>query len=381
VDDLLLRPMLDVLTSGAGSAPLARLLDVAAQISGAPACAILLQHHMDHFVIAARGFPALHRGASHPGSKAFNQIFDGPIEIGDAQKLSSIARSPGLHPWAWIASVPVPLPAIPYQVALVCADTRPGQVRGDDRMQRLTTLAAVAADEMVLASLIAAQSAQIETVLAEFAVKASERVGAEAVRPMTPPMVAALHAPPLLPPHNTNHAVVDFLDSTLITSVRLLHRNPVSYHATRRWRAPIKKWQLLAIKSLKQSRDPALIDLAAGELAGAAMRLFGPGAITGVAAVPCGNSGPDCFARLLGIAVAQRLQVESLHAFNDLAVCGASHPRRNAARPRMQLRQEPSGSILLIDDVATSGAHIAEATALLRSGATSVFPLVWLADA
>jgi len=36
--------------------------------------------------------------------------------------------------------------------------------------------------------------------------------------------------------------------------------------------------------------------------------------------------------------------------------------------------------VLLIDDVATSGAHIEEAAMLLRAAAPAVLPLVWIAD-
>ena len=44
------------------------------------------------------------------------------------------------------------------------------------------------------------------------------------------------------------------------------------------------------------------------------------------------------------------------------------------------LRTAPTVPILLIDDVATSGAHIEEAAVLLRAAAPAVLPLVWIAD-
>jgi predicted amidophosphoribosyltransferase len=84
----------------------------------------------------------------------------------------------------------------------------------------------------------------------------------------------------------------------------------------------------------------------------------------------------------LAAAVAKRLNLPHIAAFADLPRTGGSHPRGNTRRPAMQLTQPVTEPVLLIDDVATSGAHLAEAAiALKEGGAPAVLPLVWIADA
>jgi len=74
------------------------------------------------------------------------------------------------------------------------------------------------------------------------------------------------------------------------------------------------------------------------------------------------------------------LGVDLIEAFAPLPEGGASHPTKNARRPTMKLAVQPDVPVLLIDDVATSGAHIEEASMLLRKSAPAVLPMVWIAD-
>lgn len=169
-----------------------------------------------------------------------------------------------------------------------------------------------------------------------------------------------------------------FLLNTLVRQPRLAARKQVSYHTLRRWRGPIKDYQIEALKALKKVPPQAFVDSVAGELLDAADQLFGKGTFDAVVAVPCGHSGPDCLARKLASSVATLAGLPHVEAFEPLAVTGSSHPRTNARRAAMKIRSTVTGRVLLIDDVASSGAHLAEATELLRRSGATVFPLAWI---
>lgn len=174
--------------------------------------------------------------------------------------------------------------------------------------------------------------------------------------------------------------VSEFLLSTLIRQKRLLRRGPVAYHALARWRSAVKDTQLAALKALKRDPGDMFLAAVADEMVKAAGTLFGRETFQAVAHVPCGNSGPNCLAARLSALIAVRLGVKLIDAFEVLPPSGGSHPRGNVRRASMVLKNAPSVPVLLIDDVATSGAHVEEAATLLRATAPAVLPLVWIAD-
>ncbi len=58
---------------------------------------------------------------------------------------------------------------------------------------------------------------------------------------------------------------------------------------------------------------------------------------------------------------------------------GSSHPKTNAKRAPMRLAAPVEGPVLLVDDVATSGRHIEEASLLLRAQtAGAVLAVAWI---
>lgn len=174
--------------------------------------------------------------------------------------------------------------------------------------------------------------------------------------------------------------VSEFLLSTLIRQKRLLRRGPVAYHALVRWRSAVKDTQIAALKALKKDPGELFLASVADEMVTAAGTLFGRETFQAVTHVPCGNSGPDCLAAKLAKLIAARLGVAFIDAFEALPPSGGSHPRGNVRRAGMVLREAPTVPVLLIDDVATSGAHVEEAAMLLRATAPAVLPLVWIAD-
>lgn len=174
--------------------------------------------------------------------------------------------------------------------------------------------------------------------------------------------------------------ISDFLLSTLLWQKRLLRRGPVSYHALSRWRATIKDTQIAAVKALKRDPGGYFLDQLTDRMVAAATALFGRDTYQAVVPVPCGNSGPRCLSERLARKVADRLGLPFVEAFEPLPALSSSHPRQNTRRTRMVLKEPLQVPVLLIDDIATSGAHIEEAALLLHGSCPAVLPLVWIAD-
>ena len=180
-------------------------------------------------------------------------------------------------------------------------------------------------------------------------------------------------------PHDEAPGVVErFLMQTLISQPRVLSRGNVSYHVLKRWRKSVKNEQIAALKSVKKVHNEAFENAIAEEMSSWCRRAFGATAFSNVVAVPCGHSGSDCLSLRIGRKIAQQLNLQFDDAFEPLQVTGSSHPKTNVRRPKMKLRQVPVGPVLLIDDVATSGAHIEEAASALRNHGVAVISLAWI---
>lgn len=169
-----------------------------------------------------------------------------------------------------------------------------------------------------------------------------------------------------------------FLMETLISQPRVLSRGNVSYHALKRWRKSVKSEQMTALKSIKKVPNEAFENAIAEEMSSWCRRAFGATAFSNVVAVPCGHSGSDCLSRRIGGKIAQLLNLQFAEAFAPLQVSGSSHPKTNLKRPKLKLLHVPVGPILLIDDVATSGAHIEEAVNALRDHEIAVISMAWI---
>jgi len=171
-----------------------------------------------------------------------------------------------------------------------------------------------------------------------------------------------------------------FLDETLIRAQRLNRRNQTSYLGVRRWRSAIKQHQIAALRALKSDPPTAFVDAVVAELADAVRTVYGTPEICVVVPVPCGHSGPSCLSSRLAQGLADVLGVTMVDAFNPIDVAkGSSHPRTNGARPLMRLAIPVNKSVILVDDVASSGSHIDEAATLLRRTAPAVWSVAWIA--
>jgi predicted amidophosphoribosyltransferase len=80
----------------------------------------------------------------------------------------------------------------------------------------------------------------------------------------------------------------------------------------------------------------------------------------------------------IGRAVGAKLGLPVVHLFKSVPLKGTSHPKKNARRPPLTLLEAPRRPTLVIDDVATSGAHLEQAVKLLRPTAGMVFAVAWI---
>jgi hypoxanthine-guanine phosphoribosyltransferase len=189
--------------------------------------------------------------------------------------------------------------------------------------------------------------------------------------------------PPVAAPVGTDAVgpVSQFLLETLISAQRLYRHHETNYIGLRKWRTAIKPHQIAALRALKTEPSEAFVTAVAAEMAGAIRSVYGTVESCVVVPVPCGSSGPDCFTCRLATAVAAQLGIAKVEAFAPIATPrGSSHPRRNIRRPAMKLLQPVNQSVILIDDVVTSGSHIDEAATLLRASAPQVWPVAWIAS-
>ncbi len=160
----------------------------------------------------------------------------------------------------------------------------------------------------------------------------------------------------------------DFLLETLVRRRALRSRNGVSYVTLRSWRQPVREHQIKALRAIKRLRPDAIAAEIAAEIADDVSALFGAGGFRAVVPMPCGHSGPEtCLSAAIARSLARILSLPVAHALAMSQEPGSSHPKTNAKRAPMRLAAPVEGPVLLVDDVATSGRHIEEASQLLRS--------------
>jgi hypothetical protein len=179
---------------------------------------------------------------------------------------------------------------------------------------------------------------------------------------------------PLVPGEPTSRFLVD----TLVRRQVLKTRNDLFYITTRAWSSPIKAHQIKALRALKKSPPPDLVAAAADDIATAARRIYGTPMLNCVVPVPCGHSRGECFSELLARAVAERLEIDYVAAFERRVRPGTSHPKKSAALPPLVQKQAVRGTALLVDDLATSGRHLEQASEALRKSCKHVVALAWI---
>jgi hypothetical protein len=166
---------------------------------------------------------------------------------------------------------------------------------------------------------------------------------------------------------------------SLVYRPMIFRRNDVGWIAACAWRAAAKVDDIAALKRAKRELDRRLIDGAAELVAALVQQLCGDRAADAITSVPCGHSRrADCLGKQIAQAVAEAFGLPFLQVFADRPCSGVSHPKEFAKLPALQRIADPHPSMILVDDLATSGWHVEESlTTLRRLGASaSAFVLI-----
>jgi len=171
----------------------------------------------------------------------------------------------------------------------------------------------------------------------------------------------------------------DTLLASLLPRPTLFQRNQVRWIAACAWRTQLKSQGLAALKTAKQELDPSLVAEGAAAIVQLIREIYGPKPVGAITCIPCGHSRrPDCFGKQLAQVAARNMELPFLQVFADRPCPGASHPRQSIGLPPLQRIADPPRSMILIDDLATSGRHIEESMLALRDLGVAVSSLVWI---
>lgn len=159
----------------------------------------------------------------------------------------------------------------------------------------------------------------------------------------------------------------------------MLSRTGVRYLRCRSWRSETRTADLAALKQVKLELPVDVIDGMVVDLVTVAGELVGS-AFPNVVPVACGHSRrPNCLSATLAAAFADKTGAMMVRAFKDRFVFGVSHPKEFDKLPSLEIAAVPDGPCLVVDDVATSGFHIAEAVSRLRAESVPALGIVWVA--
>jgi hypothetical protein len=169
---------------------------------------------------------------------------------------------------------------------------------------------------------------------------------------------------------------------SLVYRPMVFRRNDVGWIAACAWRVGAKADDVAALKRAKRELDRRLIDGAAALVAALVRQLRGDRAADAITNVPCGHSRrPDCLGKQIAQAVAEALSLPFLQIFADRPCSGVSHPKEFAKLPPLYPIADPPASMLLVDDLATSGWHVEESLTALRGLGASASAFVWITGA
>ncbi|MBR2536622.1 MAG: hypothetical protein IKE66_11175 [Hyphomicrobium sp.] len=171
-----------------------------------------------------------------------------------------------------------------------------------------------------------------------------------------------------------------FLLSTLLNRTSIRNRKDVAFITLRTWSKTIKDHQIKALTIAKKNPDGNFVDAIAEEIAQQVRKIFGNPRFSVVVPVPCGHSKEhECLSVQIARRVAQLLEVPFDRVFEHVDREGTSHPRKNVMLKPPKLKStQKFESVLVLDDVATSGRHIELSVMSLRRIADHIAALAWI---
>lgn len=347
----------DKISAGTWSDVVRDILECAALATHAETSAIIEWHGDFAEIVAAFGLPVATQRRFRSTAE-LEELFRRPVATGNLPASVQSLRLIDQPVASYVVSAPLRLRHLDRNLTLTCWRNAPSEPPVPDSTDLLAALAAALRHQFrLIAQVLAPTHFHLSAAVAE-----------------SPAAYAARAAP-----QDDGAAVVtDFLLKTLPAKRRLLTRDGISYHVLRSWRAGIKDWQIAALRSAKLAPPAELVRSVAQELAAEVGNLVGTSGIVAVLSVPCGHSTGACFSRQIGVQTARSLNVPFSDALQAEPQRGSSHPKTNARRPPMRINGDVQGPVILVDDVATSGAHICEAARLLRQSGAIVFPIAWI---
>jgi hypoxanthine-guanine phosphoribosyltransferase len=174
-------------------------------------------------------------------------------------------------------------------------------------------------------------------------------------------------------------AILAFLARTLPKQPTLKARNDIAYTVVRRWKSQLKETQIAAIQALKISNDSVTAQMAAAEIVETVSRLFVGMKFDSVVPIPGGSSGmSNSLSVQIGECVAAKLEIPCLNCLENKTEFGTSHPKKSMKLKSYSVLGKVTGSVLLVDDIATTGIHMKKAHAALTNANVAVFAIAWI---
>jgi hypothetical protein len=174
-------------------------------------------------------------------------------------------------------------------------------------------------------------------------------------------------------------AVLAFLANTLTPKIALRNKGDVSFIIVRQWKAALKEVQLSAFEGLKIRPSKVAANMIAQEISTVVAKFYEGTAFNAIVPVPCGSSGTsNCMSVEIARFVSEITGVPMKNCLVGEYGKGRSHPHKSKQLKPYSVQGDISGSVLLVDDVVTSGKHIQMAVDALRNKGVSVSAVAWL---
>jgi hypothetical protein len=163
----------------------------------------------------------------------------------------------------------------------------------------------------------------------------------------------------------------------------IYRRNGIRWISVYAWRSRRQTRGLAELKKVKEAPASSMVAIAAMPIANFVEEIFGDKAADAITCIPCGHSKrSDCFGKQLARRVGELLEIPFVQLFADRPSPGPSHPKTCASLPPLQQQiAVPPPSVIIVDDLATSGWHLEEAMVRLRSLGVKVSSVVWISGA